>query len=459
MSARHVGKLVTFGLVTTVCLCAAGCAGGSSGAGEAGKTTIVIDCAPQQTDNGGKSLEMWKSDIAAFEKIHPDVVIRSISVGAQCDTPADFAARLRGGTEADVFYGYMTDLGAVLDADQAADLTPYINSTTMPQWPSITSVARGAFSDGGKIYAVPFFSYSMGLVINKTLFTKAGLDPTKPPTTWQAVAADAKAIAGLGKGVVGYEDYSAGNTGGWHFTAELYSRGGTDLKADGKTANVDTPQGRAVLQNLKDMRFNDDSMGRKQLLQWADLLTNAAAGKVGMYIGAPDSIGQIVNNFHGSYADWAMGPMPGDAGPAKGTLGGGNGYYFKKTDTTAQIKAGLEWLAFEELTPGQGQYNFAAQKAEKLPVGLPASVLFTAGSPVQKRIDTLEAANTNLRLSDYAAYVKHPVPTVLEPPNAQSIYQILDGVMSAVLTQPDADIPKLLSTANKKINGLATTGS
>ncbi len=55
--------------------------------------------------------------------------------------------------------------------------------------------------------------------------------------------------------------------------------------------------------------------------------------------------------------------------------------------------------------------------------------------------------------------MKHPVPTVLEPPNAQSIYQILDGVMSAVLTQPDADIPKLLSTANKKINGLATTGS
>ena len=48
-----------------------------------------------------------------------------------------------------------------------------------------------------------------------------------------------------------------------------------------------------------------------------------------------------MNQFHGSYADWAMGPMPGDAGPAKGTLGGGNGYFFKKSDTPAQIKAGL----------------------------------------------------------------------------------------------------------------------
>ena len=130
-------------------------------------------------------------------------------------------------------------------------------------------MAKKAFTDGGKVYAVPFYSYTMGLVFNKTLFTKAGLDPTKPPTTWQDVAADAKAIAGLGNGVVGYEDYSAGNTGGWHFTAELYSRGGTDVSADGKTANVDTPEGQAVLQNLHDMRFNDNSMGTKQLLAGA----------------------------------------------------------------------------------------------------------------------------------------------------------------------------------------------
>ena len=32
------------------------------------------------------------------------------------------------------------------------------------------------------------------------------------------------------------------------------------------------------LQNLKDMRYADNSMGTKQLLQWPDLLTNAAAG-------------------------------------------------------------------------------------------------------------------------------------------------------------------------------------
>jgi multiple sugar transport system substrate-binding protein len=353
----------------------------------------------------------------------------------------------------------MTDLGQVLDADQATDLTPYITNTTVPNWGSINDAAKGAFTDSGKVYAIPYYAYTMGLAYNKKLFQQAGLDPSSPPTTWQDVAADAKKIAALGGGVAGYEEYSAGNTGGWHFTAEIYSRGGTDVSSDGKSATVNTPEGMAVLQNLHSMRFTDNSVGTKQLLQWPDLLTNAAAGKVGMYIGAPDSITAIVNNFKGSYGDWAMGPMPGDNGPAKGTLGGGNGYFIKKGLTDAQIRAGLEWISYEELTIGQGQYNYVAQKAEGLPVGLPLSTLWKPGSAVATQADNLAKANTNLTLSDYAPYVNNPVPTVLEPPNAQAIYAVLDGAMSAALTQQNADPAKLLADANTKINGILSQGS
>ena len=225
--------------------------------------------------------------------------------------------------------------------------------------------------DGGKIYGIGYAGYTMGLVYNKNLFTQAGLDPTKPPTTWQDVATDAKKIAALGNGVAGYEDYSAGNTGGWHFTAELYSRGGADVSPDGKTATVNTPEAAAVLQNLHDMRFNDNSVGVKQLLTWPDLLTDAGAGKVGMYVGAPDTITAIVTQFHGKYDDWAIGPMPGDDGPAKGTLGGGSGYFFKKSRHAGADRGRPEWVTFEELTPGQGQFNYVLQKSIR-PAGRPA---------------------------------------------------------------------------------------
>jgi len=456
MSARHYRKVAAIALVASVGLAAAACSSSKSG-DTAGKTTIVVDCPPLKTDNKGKSLDHWNSDVANFEKIHSDIVIKSVSVGAQCDNPPDFTARLQGGTQADVFYAYMTDLQQVLDADAAMDISQYITKDTVPNWDSVLPAIKSPFQDGGKTYGIGYAGYTMGLVYNKKLFAQANL--TTPPASWQDVAADAKKIAALGGGVAGYADYSAANTGGWHFTAELYSRGGSDVSSDGKTATVNTPEGQAVLANLKSMRFTDNSMGAQQLLTWPDLLTNAGAGKVGMYIGAPDTITAIVTQFKGSYADWAMAPMPGDNGPAKGTLGGGSGYFFKKDLTADQVKAGLEWISYEFLTPGQGQFDYVSQKALGLPVGLPEPMIWTPNSALQQQDQALKQANSTLNLADYAAFENNPVKTVTEPPNAQGIYAILDGAMSAVLTQPTADPAALLADAQTKIQSLLTNGS
>jgi ABC-type glycerol-3-phosphate transport system substrate-binding protein len=454
MSARYYRTVGALALATTVGLSLAACSGDNKSGDANAKVTITVDCPPLKTDNGGKSLAQWNADVAAFQKTHPYVTVKSVSVGSQCDNPPDFTARLQGGTQADVFYGYMTDLNQVLDAGQAGNITSYVNSSTVPYWDSVLPGVKAAYTDSGKLYAVPYNAYTMGLVINKNLFKQAGLDPAKPPTSWQEVTADARKIAALGNGIAGYSEYSAGNTGGWHFTASLYSRGGKMVSDDGKSASFNNDVGQAVLKNLHDMRFVDNSVGEKQLLQWPDLLTNAAAGKVGMYIGAADSITAIVNTFHGNFGDWAMAPMPGDNGPAKATLGGGSGYFFKKGLTPAQIKAGVAWVNYEELTPGQGQFNYTAQKAMGLPVGLPQPQIWVPGSDAQKKDDELKKTNSNLDLADYAPFVNNPVSIRVEPPQAQAIYAVLDSCMSAVLTQPDANIPELLKTAESKVNTL-----
>jgi ABC-type glycerol-3-phosphate transport system substrate-binding protein len=447
MSVRRYRKVAALALVASVGLTLAAC---SKSADQAGKVTITVDCPPLKTDNGGKSLEQWNKDVATFEAANSGITIKTISVGAQCDNPPDFTARLQGGTQADVFYGYMTDLQQVLDANAAEDLTPYIKDT-IPNWDSILDNIKAPFIDGGKTYAIGYNGYTMGLVYNKTLFAQAGLDPNKPPATWQDVATSAKAIASKVPGVAGYSEYSAGNTGGWHFTASLFSRGSAPVSADGKKANVNTPEAKAVLENLKAMRFGDNSVGTKQLQTWPDLLTAAAAGKVGMYLGAPDSITAIVNTFKGKYSDWAMAPMPGDGGAAKGALGGGAGYFIKKGSTPDQIKAGLKWVAFEDLTPGSGQFNYVFQKSANLPVGLPQPLIWKPGSAAQKQDDDLKKANSTLNLADYSLYTGSPVKAVAEPANAQAIYAILDGPMGAVLTDPNANVDALLSDAQSKI--------
>lgn len=428
---------------------------GSSSSG--GNVAITVDCQP--VGSQAELLKNWNDDVDAFEKEHPNIAIKSVSVGTQCNNPPDFTARLQGGTMTDVFYGYMTDLQQVLDSGQAMDITEYVNKDTIPSWDSIDPAAKATFTDGGKIYGIPTKNYSMGLVYNKNLFQQAGLDVKNPPKTWAEVRAAAKKISALGNGIAGYAEYSAGNTGGWHYTAELYALGGQMVNEDGKKADFNNAAGKQVLQNLKDMRYGDNSMGAKQLLQWPDLLTNAAGGKVGMFVGAPDATTAIVTQFQGKYQDWAMGPMPGQDGPAKATLGGGEGYFFKKGLSPEQVKAGLQWLAYEKLTVGEGQFDYVRAKPQNQPVGLPQPQLFTVGSPTYQQELDLRKANANITVEDFALFENNPVPVKVEPPNAQAVYAVLDAAMSAVLTDPNANIDALLKTAEGKVNQVLTQGS
>lgn len=173
-----------------------------------------------------------------------------------------------------------------------------------------------------------------------------------------------------------------------------------------------------------------------------------------MFIGAPDATTAIVTQFQGKYQDWAMAPMPGQDGPAKGTLGGGEGYFFKKGLSKEQVEAGLKWLAYEKLTPGKGQFDYVRAKPQNQPVGLPQPTLFSVGSDAQKQEVELRKANANLPVENFTAFEATPVPIKGEPRNAQAIYAVLDAAMSGVLTNPNANIDELLKTAEGKVNQL-----
>jgi len=457
MSAPQYRKVAAIALAAGLGFALAACSTKNDNKDAAGgKVTITVDCQPVGAQKD--LLRNWNADVEAFQKLHPNITIKSVSVGAQCNNPPDFTARLAGGTVTDLFYGYMTDLQQVIDSGQAMEITQYVTKETIPTWDSVDQAAKAVFTDEGKIWGIPTKNYSMGLVYNKNLFQQAGLDVKNPPKTWAEVREAAKKISALGNGIAGYSEYSAGNTGGWHFTATLYAHGGQMVTADGKKADFNNAMGKQVLQNLKDMRYGDNSMGDKQLLGWPDLLTNAGAGKVGMFIGAPDATTAIVTQFQGKYQDWAMAPMPGPDGPAKGTLGGGEGYFFKKGLSADQIKAGLLWLAYEKLTPGKGQFDYVRSKPQNEPVGLPQPVLFAPGSDAHKQDVDLRKANANVNLDDFALFENNPVPIKAEPRNAQAIYAILDSAMSGVLTDPNASIDALLKTAEDKVNQILAAG-
>src|SRR5580658_493664 len=190
-------------LIAVACLGlgAAACSSSSSApsAGGTGNVTVSIDCAPPAAQNPVQHKE-WVEDVAIFEKANPNITIDSV-YNYPCEVPATFTASLRAGTEPDVFYSYFTDLPQVLLAGQAADITKYVNSATVPNLNDIVSGSMKAVTAGTTIYGLPTVNYTQGLIYNRSLFSQAGLNPNDPPTTWAQVETDATAIAKLGHGI------------------------------------------------------------------------------------------------------------------------------------------------------------------------------------------------------------------------------------------------------------------
>ena len=445
-TAATVAAVAGLGLAASACS-----SNSSSNASSGGKVTVSIDCAPTAANNPVQHKE-WLADVATFEKANPKITIKSV-YNYPCEVPATFTAMLRAGTEPDIFYTYFTDLPQVLIAGQAADITPYVNSKTVPALKDIVPGAMRAVTAGKTIYGLPTSNYTQGLVYNRMLFSKAGLDPNSPPTTWAQVEADAAKIAKLGHGIYGYGDYSAGNTGGWHFSSYMDAMGGkmVNTATAPPSASFNNANGVAILTALHTMRFTDHAMSPTEGLTWGSLQQQMAENKLGMYIAAPDDIyNVIVPTDKGDVNNFGMGPLPSASGTPAGSLGGGNTYIFAKHDTPAQIAAGIKFIDFEDLTPGVGQFNFARTKADGQPVGFPEPELFdgVTGTKINQLRDKFATVNT----SYYAPYVKASEEDFGEPLDAQAVYKTLDPVMLAVLTEPNANISALLKSASANVN-------
>jgi len=449
MTRSRFSRALVLLSVAGVVVSGAACGDGETTAAADGKVTITVNALPAATDDVDR--KKFLDDIAEFERQNPDIKIDARE--GKMD-PQTFTAKLAGGQLEDVFYVYFTDPATLIAKRQVADISAYAKE--FPVIDQIRPELRQVFTGAdGKLYGLPYKNYSMGLLYNRTLFTQAGLDPDDPPTTWDGVRDAAKKIAALGPDVVGYGDYSKSNTGGWHFTAELYSIGGRMATKDGDTwkAAFNDDKGRQVLRQLHDMRWADNSMGSRQLLEWADLLQMMASGKLGMYVATSDNIPTIVNQYKGDYTAYGLGPMPG----GDGTLAGGDGFMFNAKASPEKIRAGLKWLTFKFNNPDRIEADAKHEADNDRPVGLPEPNVWTG--PAAAKYDAANKQYANTPQENYLPFVEGnaDIELLLEPPNAQQVYAVLDTVMQKVLTEQGADIDQLLKDAQQQVDTILAT--
>jgi multiple sugar transport system substrate-binding protein len=223
---------------------------GDSTGSDGDKVTITV--AGLQPGAEQTAIDALDERVEQFEAKYPDIDIETQEYNWLAST---FAADLAGGTLPDVFEVPATDTKVLIQNGQIADIDEQVKQLSYADDFNPEVLAAG-LSDDGLVYAVPAKSiYAVALHYNRKLFTDAGLDPDKPPTTWEEVRTAAKTIHDT-TGVPGYAMMALDNAGGWQLTAAAYSRGGRTQVVDGDTyeATLTDPAVKESLQFLGDLK-------------------------------------------------------------------------------------------------------------------------------------------------------------------------------------------------------------
>ncbi|ADB33693.1 extracellular solute-binding protein family 1 [Kribbella flavida DSM 17836] len=448
-------KLITSLALTGLLAALTACSGAddTDQTADSGPVTLKVARDPG-LDKG--AVAAFDERVAQFEKANPDIDVVPQEYNWTATT---FTAQLAGNTLPDVFTVPFTDGRGLIERKQIADISGLVSALPYAGKFSAT-VTKAGQADDGKMWAVPIAAYGQALHYNRTLFKQAGLDPDKPPATWDELRSAAKQIADT-TGKAGYAQLTADNTGGWILTTLDYAFGGRAEKLDGDkaTAELDTPQMTEVLRLLKSMRWDDNSMGSNFLYDWGSINQAFAAGQIGMYVSGGGNYGSLVTQNALKPADYGVTVVPLKDSPDAGVLGGGTLATVSAKASEPVKAAAVKWIDFYYLKKLVDQQSAVLDAktiaASKQPVGVPQLPVFDKAT-YDKSLKWV-AQYVNVPLAQMTPYTDKMFdqPLVTEPSRStQEVYKILDPVVQSVLTQKDADIADLLKKADAEAQAL-----
>ncbi|MFJ4297755.1 MULTISPECIES: ABC transporter substrate-binding protein [unclassified Curtobacterium] len=287
----------------------AGCSSSGSAEGNGdGKGTVTL----WQRDGGVDLTDQVK----AYEKTHPGVTVKISTIQAD-QYLTKLANSARAGSVPDLVSFDIVNTPLLATQGLLADVTDKVKDLSNADDLAPAGVDIGTLD--GKNYGLPVGLTGSQMFWNKSLFEKAGLDATKPPTSLAEVRAAAEKIQALGGGVTGFS--TLGGVGqAWTGFPSSWAKGGSVLTAAGKSQKAEFTS-----KDLVGMVDWYQGMWKSGLMQKTDQPNqdpgnvgqeNALNGKVGIVFGG-------ANVLTAKKADWgsAVG-IPGVDGGSGSFLGG-----------------------------------------------------------------------------------------------------------------------------------------
>jgi multiple sugar transport system substrate-binding protein len=175
----------------------------------------------------------------------------------------------------------------------------------------------------GEVYGVPYVADTSLYLYNKDLFRKAGLDPDKPPASWDELTAAADKITALGDGT--YGAYLSGNAPGslaYDFTPLIWAQGGDVVKKDG-TFDFDNQPTKDALTFLHTLYQHKDIPDTARTDGGDGFFSVFATGKIGISFSGGNGVNTATLGKDPKF-DFGLAPIPGPKDGQKATFSGGD---------------------------------------------------------------------------------------------------------------------------------------
>ncbi|MEK1895474.1 MAG: sugar ABC transporter substrate-binding protein [Rhizobium sp.] len=193
----------------------------------------------------------------------------------------------------------------------------------------------------GKYYGVPKATNTIALYYNKDMFKAKGLDPNKPPQTWDELVEDARKLTDPAKNVYGLAfSAKANEEGTFQFLpwAQMAGGGYENINAEGAVKALET------WKTIMDEKLaSPDTLTRGQ---W-DSTGTFNSGNAAMAISGPWELDRMMKE---AKFDWgvALLPVPKEGAERSSAMGDFNWAIFASTKHPAEAFKALEFFASQD---------------------------------------------------------------------------------------------------------------
>ena len=291
---------------------------------------------------GGPITKIIDGYAADFEKDNPGVKLRPIYSGTYQDTIAKALTAVKSGEPPVTSVLLSTDMYTLIDEEAIVPFDDLIKTDEDRAWlKSFYPAFMENSQTGGKTWGIPFQRSTIVLYYNKEAFKEAGLDPNRPPGTWQEMADYAKKLTkrdASGKVTQWGVQIPSSGFPYWLFQALVIENGVTLMNAAGTETYYDKPEVIAALQYWVDL-VNKDKVHPPGIVEWGTTPKDFFERKVAMMW---TTTGNLTNVRTNAKFDFGVAMLP--SGKQRGSpTGGGNFYLFKKS-TPAQREAAFKFI-------------------------------------------------------------------------------------------------------------------